>query len=286
MDFYSKSKPDLLANNIKKTFNSVSQNKIYNTNPISDKLTDSIIYFLKEYIEPNKLIIIIIVSVVSYLYYCYDNKLKNKKLNPKREPFVNGELRKLNKRIDASLEHLPQNKQFTLNPLFPVRNQESNINYIPDNFKFNVNNQFIQPSHEPLTNKQLNPSQMIDPNYNYMTNNQTNHNDARNSYSIPNYQNHQDTTIENPYGFDNKFVSSDENYINQNSYHNINAIMTNQNQNQQYEQNMINNQNQYLPQSYSNSNIESNNGTNIMDLNLDLDSSTEIEPPYSDEIRF
>jgi hypothetical protein len=195
MEFYSNTKPNLLATNIKNSF--VSQNTPSpDINPFADKLTSSLMYILREYIEPNKLLIIIIISLVSYLYYCYDikqSKLKEQKKN------------KLNQKENFH----------TFSPFYPINNNNHNINYLSDIIPRNKNT--TEQNNQTHDFNQYFDHQNIqtDPTAYYQN---------RNTHTLNTPQNNYDTQIENPLGFSNNFVSSDDSFINQNNQQNMDAI--------------------------------------------------------------
>jgi hypothetical protein len=262
MEFYSNSKPDLIANNIKRKFKNISTEKISNELVITDNFTDSIMFFLREYVEPNKFIIIFVCIVVTYLYYRYENK--KTKTNTNQEPFRSDDFKKLKKELSSQTTHLPLNEQPTFNPLYPVANQYNDTNYLPDKIPIRINDKFHMVRGNDMYGSPKEYTNMIDPKYDYMT---PYVNKSRNIYTgVTNtYQGEPDTTMVNPLGFANNQVSSDAEFVTGMTTANLNNFKTFKNEHIATENQLINNMRF--------GGIKNNQEPNI-------------EPPYSDEILF
>jgi hypothetical protein len=267
MEFFSNSKPNLLSRNIKAKFKSISNNSSPNNFTINDNVTDSIMFFLKKYIEPNKVLLILILLLTIYLYNKYENKKKRqrKKKDGTKEPFVSNELAKLNEAISNQTSHLPINHQGTMNPLYPVSNQHSDVNYLADPIPVKINNKFHIARPDDLYGKPEQYPNMIDPQYDYFS---PYVNKSRNIYTgVTNtYINQPDTNIANPLGLDNNFVSTDANFVTGMTKANLNNFKTFKYEQKQNENKLIDNM-KFGP-SY---------------LNPDSPEPM-MEPPYSDQI--
>ncbi|MBA42589.1 MAG: hypothetical protein CMF62_01085 [Magnetococcales bacterium] len=263
MEFYSNSKPDLIANNIKRKFKNISTKKISNELVIQDNFTDYIMFFLREYIEPNKFIIIFVFIVVTYLYYRYENK-KTKKIKNNPEPFRSDDLQKLKKQISSQTTHLPLNEQATFNPLYPVANQYHDVNYLPDKIPMRIDNNFQMVRGNDMYGSPQEYKNMIDPKYDY---NIPYVNKSRNIYTgVTNtYQNQPDSSMINPLGLPNNQISSDAEFVTGMTNANLNNFKNFKNEHIASENQLINN----MRNGVLNTNQESN-----------------IDLPYSDEISF
>lgn len=104
MEFYSKSKPNLIVPEVKETVHKIIKNSPNNLT-VSEKVSKMMYDFYKTFIEANKIIVLFFVIITVFLLYRYYNK-KNKDATKKQETFKdvtefkNIDLDTLNKSLD------------------------------------------------------------------------------------------------------------------------------------------------------------------------------------------
>lgn len=241
MEFYTNSRPNLISTRVRKKVKILANtytnsNKNINGGTINSSFDDFLQSLYKNYIEPNKIILVFIISVTLFAWY----RIKQKKLEREKEgreneaileQFVDDEPGNLQQIIYDQTRNIKYKEQPTLNPLFPVDNQYTEeVNYPPTAIPMNLDGQGLSMVQNNAYPREPFPT-MIDPkdNYDYPYTS-----DTRNYYSGMNnsYKNAQDTTIQNPLGFSNNFNTSTGAFIGQNVDLNQNAFQ-NYNQHQQ-----------------------------------------------------
>lgn len=160
MEFYSNSMPNLIGEQVQKSVYKIMKKKSYD-NTISDKITDLMKSFYRNYIQPYKFITLIIVAVVVFLIYRYNNR-SNNKLGDLDEQFKNincsDNIDEIDKDIKDNPElvcqkkgifdeiineqtaHLKYDSQPSFNNLESVEKQMQNVtvNYPPNPVPINI----------------------------------------------------------------------------------------------------------------------------------------------------
>jgi hypothetical protein len=214
MEFYSKSRPNLILPEFKKSvYKLVKKNSTNST--ISEKISNMMYEFYKSYIESNRVMVTVIILVVIFLLYRYYNKEDQQN---KKEQFTPEEYKILDQIQSSQTAHLRYDKQPSFNPLYPVNPQHEKVYYPPDPLPINIPKSGIVYARnlyeDPSNFENLNP-----PNYDY---NSVYDNSSRSYYNgtYNTYKNAQDTNIINPYGYLNNFNTSTGDFIGQSTYAN------------------------------------------------------------------
>ena len=208
MDFYSNSKPDLIGPKVKK-----SVYKIIKKNTggaiISDKISDVLMIFYKNYISPNMFTVVIFVVVIIFLLYRYYNKGTNND----EEKFTQAESNIIDEIFNDQTSHLKYDSQPTLDILQSVNEHSEPINYPPDPLPINIPDKGIIHT-KNLYNYPQPYANLNNPNYNY--NNVYEH-PSRSYYTgtYNTYADAQDTNIVNPYDWSNNFNTTTGDFVGQ-----------------------------------------------------------------------
>jgi len=215
MDYYSKSKPNLVGAKIQKTVYKIMKKKT-NNSTISDKVSNMITSFYSDVIKPNKVITIVIVIIIACLIYRWNQK------KDRKEQFTDEEQKIINEITNKQTAHLRNNEQYSFNPSYPISSQQTKVNYPADPLPINL------PGHGTVLRRDLysysTPYPDLNPSYNPP--NSTDPMLSRLYYtglSNP-YQCAQDTTMQNPLGYPTNFNTSTGNFVSQQTDANRNNI--------------------------------------------------------------
>jgi len=206
MDFFSKTNPNLIDPRMRRTFH-----KIIKKNPlnytISEKISEMIKQLYKTYIQNNKLIIIVCITILTFLVYRYYNK----KQDTEKFQTEFGEDDYLMNDINSQTNHLRYDTQPSFNNLHSIKGQEQPIYYPPNELPINLPNDGIQYKRD-IYDGQFKPEILNTPNYDY---NNVYTNKSRSYYNgtYNTYHNAKDTDIVNPLGYSNKFNTTTGNFI-------------------------------------------------------------------------
>lgn len=291
MDFFSNSKPNLLASDLKNNYNSLffntnditNSNIIGNTNnnnnyieninntlpqnnapttPIKD--INKVFYDIyNSYIVDNFYLILVILGIILFLYYRYCNK-KNMidNFSDLDEPFIR----------PVFNPHYPVKKQVNYAVYPPgrlplkINNDPDKINYIGDPKVYDNNIAFSNDAYKMMMIDQLNKNKRVIngqlypqtfPNYGINQKKNTEYTGLYDSYKDDIYQAHQ---LQNPLGFKTNFNQVTGNVSKQMTQSNINNI-------QNYVD-IINGTNETLE-------------ANLNKENINIDPDNYIEPPYA-----
>lgn len=241
MDFFSGKTPDLIGPTMKTTLTDIINKPKVGGYTVSEKVTSSITNFYMDYINDYKFVIVCIILIIVCLVFRYkyknkegfSNDVKDIKLVKKKKdvppPDLIEEVNNLQFYYDGHLYMNPtqaidqqENQTQVLYPADPLP-----INISPDQ-KIFTRNIYENPQPDvPLNN----------PDYDY--------NDV---YKYPNnyysgayntYKNAQDTTIENPKGFSNKFNTTMGNFVGPMTNMNMQSVYAYQTINDNKEYNMV-----------------------------------------------
>jgi|AntRauTorckE6833_2_1112554.scaffolds.fasta_scaffold55947_2 large-conductance mechanosensitive channel len=257
MEFYSKSQPNLIGPKMKKTVFKITSKENSN-NTISDKVSSTLYSFYENYIAENKILTIIIISIIVFLIYRYYNKGENNK----KEDFSSEEAKIINEIMNNQTSHLRYDTQPSFDRLKSVNDQHEKVTYLPDPVPpVNIPNSGLVYDRnlygysQPFEN-------LNNPNYNHdnvYTNPQLNYYNG--TYNT--YQNAKDTDITNPLGYPTNFNTSTGDFV---------SGMTNANK-----QNIVDYQT-----ILDNVNGNLNDSLKIGPKYLDFNSPEfEMEPPYA-----
>lgn len=244
MDFFSGKNPDLIGPTMRTTLNDIMNKPKINNSTISEKIIGAISNFYTDYISENTFVIFIIILIIIclvYRYYDKKNKDKNNKdKNNDKENFIpdkyNG--KKTEKEVDLIEQiknynfeyddiprcYSPPGGDIHMNPLEGIDKQSYNpqIVYTPDTLPVNIGDKKVFARNlygTPIGDEPLNF-----PNYDY---DNVYKSKSRSYYSgaYDTYRNAQDTTIENPYGWSNKFNTTTGKFVGQMTDKNLQSII-------------------------------------------------------------
>jgi hypothetical protein len=270
MEFYSNSKPDLVGPKIKKTVYNIMKKKSTDST-ISDKISNIMSTFYKNYIEQNKLItFFMIISIIFLIYRYYTNKKNGS--NKSNEEYINirkhDEQNVFNEILNNQTAHLRYDSQPSFNKLHSVKQQAEPINYPPNPLPIRLPEKGliyaknIYPDPDTFTN-------LNTPNYNY---DNVYQNPTRSYYTGTRntYENAKDTNIYNhlsgKWSYPTNFNTSTGDFVQQMTTANNNNIVS--------YQTILDNMNNNLTDSLK-------LGPKYIDINSP---ELEMEPPYATEI--
>ncbi len=218
MEFYSRSKPNLINNDIKKKVYNIIKKKTTSKYTISEKISNLMSYMYKHFIQENRGIVILIVIISLFLVYRYYNK------SPRKENYVNSTV--LDDITNTITRHLKYDTQPSFDRLQSVDHQVEKVNYPPDPLPINLSGDKVVLAKDLYKTDKF-PT-LNSPKYDY---NNVYTDPSRSYYAgtYNTYEQAQDTNILNPYGYPNDFNTSTGKFVTQ---------MTDKNQ-----QNVINFQN-------------------------------------------
>ncbi len=265
MEFFSENKPDLIGPKMKRTVNNIMQ-KPATGYTVSDKVSQSITWLYTNYIKPNKITTIFILSMIIFLTYRYYNKKareEKEKQKQKVEKF-SGEDTRLFDEISEQTAHLRFDTQPTLNPIEPIYKQQEPVNYPPEPLPINIPG--VGTTYKKNLYDYSRPYQPINT-FNYDYDNVYKH-PHRTYYTgtLNTYANAQDTDLINALGFPTDFNTTTGNFVGQMTDFNT--------QNVTDYQTIIDNMNANLVDSMK-------IGPKFLDSNTP---DFQIEPPYADQI--
>jgi len=268
MDFFSGKNPDLIGPTMRMTLNDIMNKPKINNSTISEKITDAVSNFYNDYICENLFIIFIIILIIVCLgYRYYDKKSKNINKNKNKENFMpekcekskgdNVDLIEQIKNYNFEYDDLPRSYSppagtMYMNPLEGINDQTHKTErvYPPDTLPININDKKVFARNlygTPIGDEQLNV-----PDYDY---NNVYKSKSRSYYSgaYNTYNNAQDTTIENPYGWSNKFNTTSGNFVGPMTNQNLQSVIDYQTILDNTEANLIDgangqNTSKYLPE--------------------------------------
>lgn len=252
MDYYSKSRPNLVVPAIRQTMDKI-MNQDTDRQTISEKISGILYWIYKGYISENIFIISIIVLVIIFLLYRYYNR------NPGKENTE--DFKDLFQEINNQTEHLRYDTQPHFNPLYSVKEQHEPVNYPPSDIPMNIPGIGITPvkdlygyseHYEPLNTPQYNYNNV----YTYPSLNH--YNGTYNTYANAH---NEDSTIPNALGYPTNFNSSTGNFVGGMTDANTSNIMD--------YRNILDNKNNDLVES--------------LKLGPDYLMDVDIEPPYSND---
>ncbi len=263
MEFYSKSKPNLIVPEVKETVHKIIKHSPNNLT-VSEKVSKMMYDFYKTFIEANKFIFLFFIIVTVFLLYRYYNKKSNNTSKEKKEGFKditeykNIDIDTLNKSLESLDQERTIEEQQTYPSFNPTQKTECQVaQVLPDPMPMpNINGQPWNGIRQDQGNYQTIQTPFYDPN--------AVHGPTRSYYTglTNTYKYAQDPNIPNPL-YNNNLNSQQGNFI---------SGMVNQNRNNivNYEQ-MIKNMNNSLENSL-------NYGPEY--LNEEYPEYT-MEPPYS-----
>lgn len=232
MEFYSKSKPNLILPQIEKTVYKIVKKASTNTT-ISEKITDHIYNLYKMYVEEHKVITFIILAATVFLIYRYYKNIEDKEINKDKESFTSDNYDQQFVSQDLTQNPHPYQDQSQIkiqtdlvdslrydtqphfDRLHSVRDQAQHVNYPPDPLPINLPNQGIVYKRSIYPEPNVSDGLYLNsPNYNY---NNVYEQPTRSYYTgvYNTYDKAQDTTIQNPLGFRTDFNSSTGDFVRQ-----------------------------------------------------------------------
>jgi len=208
MEFYSKSKPNLIGKKFKSTVNRIMNKQNTQSGVISDRISNKLSELYNIYIKPNKFVTFLTIAVLVFLCYRY-----YKKKYGTHEQFSQVEYEAL-KDVYRQTDHLIHENQPTLNPLQSVESQyNEKVNYPPEPLPINIPKKGIVMTTNLYKDNQVKNDIIMD-NYNY-----------NNVYSQPSrsyytgtyntYHDAKDTPIINPLGYPTNFNTSTGDFVGQ-----------------------------------------------------------------------
>jgi len=254
MEFYSRSKPNLIAPKLKKTIYKIMKDNSKNKT-ISEKISNLLYEFYKSYIYENKVLILIIFLIIIFLMYRYYNR---------KEKFANDDDYDVLKDImGPQTSHLRYDTQPYFNNLKSVEDQQQSVNYPPDPLPVNIpdkgivytRNLYDDPDPYPKIN-----TANYDYDNVYKNKSLSYYNGTHNTYN-----NAQDTNIINPLGYLNNFNTSTGDFVGQMTDENTKNILD-------YQSILDNNQSALI------------DSLKVGPVYLDTENyDLEMEPPYATE---
>ena len=207
MDFFSRSKPNLIGNNtLYEIHNIIGGNN--ELSPVKEVkiMNEGLSDFYSNYIEPNLFFIIIAFVFLFFLYWKYESKQaedyenmtyqKEKEKSKKRIK----KYKKMEKKLSDNVKTVNRNFVANFNPSIPVSAQNSYTNYLPNTESVIVDGQKI--NYRNYYNEQ-------EPDYIYppIIKNKL---DRGDTYSglFNEYNNYQDQNYPNPYGWEQNYNQS------------------------------------------------------------------------------
>ncbi len=216
MDFFSRSKPNLIDNNtLYEIHNIIGGNN--ELSPVKDVkiMNEGLADFYSNYIEPNLFFIILAIIFLFFLYWRYESKIsedyqdiksKKEKSKKKIKKYKQLEKKLLDNLIDTveneKVLDKVENRNFVanFNPSIPVSAQNSYTNYLPNTESVMVDGNKI--NYRNYYNEQ-------EPNYNYpsIIKNKLDRGDTYTGM-FNEYNNSQDQNYPNPYGWEQNYNQS------------------------------------------------------------------------------
>lgn len=210
MDFFSKTKPNLIDPKMKKTvYKIIKKNPLNYT--ISEKISEMMNKFYKSYIKQNLFFILVILAIVIFLVYRYYKKKENDKNNENFQYEFDEDAYLMND-INNQTNHLRYDTQPSFDRLHSVKYQEEPVYYPPDPLPINLSGKGIQYKRD-IYNEKVNPFPYLNtPNYDY-NNVYTNTSRLYHNGTYNTYNDAKDTELVNPLGYSNKFNTTTGDFI-------------------------------------------------------------------------
>jgi hypothetical protein len=227
MDFFSGKNPDLIGPTMRTTLNDIINKPKISNSTISEKIMGTLSTIYTDYIHDNLFIIFIIIIMAICLVYRYKNKKNNGDDDDNKEDFVPNKCSKREKDVDLieqiknynfEYEDIPRawsppSGDIRMNPLEGIgekQTYQTDKVYPPDTMPVNVagDKVFVRNLYgTPIGDQPLNF-----PDYDY---DNVYKSKSRSYYAgaYNTYQNAQDTSIENPYSWSNKFNTTTGNFV-------------------------------------------------------------------------
>ncbi len=244
MDFFSGKNPDLIGPTMKSTLNDIMNRPKVNNSTISEKIVLWLSDFYNDYINDNMFSIFCIIILISCLVYRYYNK--NENFREGKEPFTLNKKPKIEKTlleeinnynyIEDEAKHIagdnPYDGHLYMNPLEAINDQsnKTEVVYPPDKMPVNMPNGKVFTRNLYSTPVQDEPLNVPDYDYNnvYKTD-RSYYTGAYNTYGRPissqNFDNEQDTHINQPYGWNNGFNSTTGKFVGQMTNSNLQNLI-------------------------------------------------------------
>ncbi len=204
MDIFSDKESNLIAPKIQKTVSNMMQAKPEAVT-VSDKITNLVVSFYKNFIQSNKLLTFTIIAIIIFLLYRWYNR------SGPREAFTNDEYTILKNVLTTQSADLRYDAQPSFNPLYSIKDQQQDkVYYPPEPLPINLPDQgFVYTRDlydEPDQTTLLNSPE----NYDYNA-----HKNSASYYvgTYNTYQDAKDTNIINPLGFSNNFNTTTGNFV-------------------------------------------------------------------------
>ena len=226
MDFFSGKNPDLIGPAMKSSLHEIMNKPKAINATVSDKVTITLYNFWNDYIYEYKFIIICIILIITFFIFRYYNKNKIEKFENKKCPKPKYD--KNDPDVDLFKEIENYNFHYDghlyMNPLESIDKQENKteVLYPADPLPVNISNDkkiFTRNLYDdPLPDKPLNAA-----NYDY---DGVYKNASRSYYSglYDTYKDAEDTIIENPYDWSNKFNTTTGKFVGQMTDRNLQAV--------------------------------------------------------------
>lgn len=230
MNVFSNNPQNLIGRNTKMMlYNNIRKRPVIRPRLGMDRLLSSI---YKDFIIPNRVFVVLVLCIGLYLLYRYLNKEEY------QEEFSEEDEEKLLKMMEDQTAHLEQNEQQTMNPIYPLAKQQSNVAYPPGNFPINTGTEISMLNRNDFPQAPQEIS-LGDPNYDYSA---VYSNPSRSSYTGTTnlYRNAVDTSIQNPLGFSNQFNTTTGDFVSGMADTNNNNVMAFDSILKNSEQNMVN----------------------------------------------
>ena len=161
MDYYSRTRPNLISSKIRGDIDKLVTRDPIETNNINDNITKYIMKFYSDYIKPNAMLLFIITVISGVLYYRYREK-KNKE----REELIDDLEYLIRSHEEKEKEGRGRKEEF--NPLYPIKQQNTTIQYLPNGVPVNNGGETINFYNQQYNSANTNTGM---PNFNYNYNN-------------------------------------------------------------------------------------------------------------------
>lgn len=235
MEYYSLAKPDLVGPIMKNTMAKITQVGGDN-NTVSDKIVNMMTEFYESNIKENKVVFVILIAIVVFFVYRYYEKQDR----GTQETYANQDLNELQPKIDQQTAYLKYDTQPYFNPLLPIADQPSHVNYPPNPLPIQLPKQGLTYTrniyNDPAPYPAMNPSAGK---YDYNAVNNMDDNLSRAYYAgtYNPYKCNQDTNIVNSLGFPVDFNTTTGEFVggmtqkNKDTVVDYQSILSNMNQN-------------------------------------------------------
>lgn len=206
MDSFTGRKPNLIGQNMQKTVaEMINKPKINNT--VSDKVMGSLSYVYDNYVKNYWIVIIIIICVTVYLIYRYNNKGQKTEVFVSRNNDIDKDL------IDEYKKHQEDmllNENIHANPLYNESDQYlPPTNYPPEKLPIRINDEIVYTTGLEHAKKETPLNYPKNYDYDGVYKNKLSYYTG----TFNTYDGAQDTDIENPYGWSNKFNTTSGKFV-------------------------------------------------------------------------